>query len=194
METISIKKDGLEILVRNSEFLEDPLLFKLEEGFGFLSTHRKHYWEIEYKEILDKKGCYINQEDFNSLSEIERFLFRNNYIFKKVYLYSHSGETISDTPFSCGFDSGTMGFLYISKQEIRNLYGVKKITKKILNKINEEMSDFINNTWDGYVCGDCLSVEVTDSKEDSFFFDFYTYDSARDFLKSEYEINLDSHL
>jgi hypothetical protein len=40
----------------------------------------------------------------------------DEYIFLlPVYLYDHSGITISTSPFSCGWDSGQVGFIYITK-------------------------------------------------------------------------------
>jgi hypothetical protein len=36
---------------------------------------------------------------------------------KDLYLYDHSGITISTSPFSCGWDSGQVGFIYLTRQK-----------------------------------------------------------------------------
>lgn len=51
-----------------------------------------------------------------------------------VYLYEHSGQTISATPFSCPWDSGTVGVWLATREEIQKEYSCKRITKAIREK------------------------------------------------------------
>lgn len=41
------------------------------------------------------------------------------YVMKPLYLYDHSGLTISTTPFSCQWDSGQIGWVYVEVEKIR---------------------------------------------------------------------------
>jgi len=48
-----------------------------------------------------------------------------------LYLYDHSGITMSTGPFSCGWDSGQVGLIVATPEKIRECYMVKRITKAI---------------------------------------------------------------
>lgn len=66
--------------------------------FSFLSCHRRYYTESKFKTIYDNANNSFSQDDFDSLDEIEAFLSKQGYIWVKVYMYSHSGDTISTVP------------------------------------------------------------------------------------------------
>lgn len=51
-----------------------------------------------------------------------------------LYLYDHSGITMSTGKFDCPWDSGQVGFIWISKEKILKEWGKKKLTKKCLEK------------------------------------------------------------
>jgi len=45
-------------------------------------------------------------------------------IYLPVYMYDHSGITINTVGFSCGWDSGQIGYIYVTKDKIRKEYNV----------------------------------------------------------------------
>lgn len=58
--------------------------------------------------------------NFDSPSAAEEWLKRNKdkiALVKPLYLYDHSGITISTVPFSCPWDSGQVGVVYVLKQD-----------------------------------------------------------------------------
>ena len=48
-----------------------------------------------------------------------------------LYLYDHSGLTMNTTGFSCPWDSGQVGYIYVTFEDIRKEYGVKRVTDKV---------------------------------------------------------------
>jgi hypothetical protein len=52
----------------------------------------------------------------NPAESIEGICTDENY-WLPLYLYDHSGITISTSPFSCPWDSGQVGFIYITKKK-----------------------------------------------------------------------------
>jgi hypothetical protein len=42
-----------------------------------------------------------------------------------LYMYDHSGITISTTPFSCGWDSMAIGYVYVTAEDIRKEYNIE---------------------------------------------------------------------
>jgi hypothetical protein len=49
--------------------------------------------------------------------------FEELYVALPLYLYDHSGITMSGQPFSCPWDSGQVGFIYISRKKANENYG-----------------------------------------------------------------------
>ncbi len=52
-----------------------------------------------------------------------------------LYLYDHSGLTMRTRPFSCPWDSGQVGYIYITREDARNEFGVKRISAKLEQRI-----------------------------------------------------------
>jgi hypothetical protein len=50
-------------------------------------------------------------------------------------MYDHSGITISYKPFSCPWDSGQIGWIFVNKDQVRREFGVKRISKKVMDKV-----------------------------------------------------------
>ena len=78
-----------------------------------------------------------------------------------MYMYDHSGVSIRTTPFSCPWDSGKLGFIYVTKEAVRKEYGWKVLTKSRVEKIKsylegevEVYNQYINGDIWGYNCGD----------------------------------------
>ena len=133
----------------------------------------------------------LNKDDFSRWSELEDFLRkeRNAEIILPLYLYDHSGITMNTTGFSCGWDSGQVGFIYVSRQGILDEYGVKRITKDLREKVTQRLVDDVK-LYDQYLTGDvyyftiekCIPM-IRISKED---FDAGVMDNAEEECEWEF--------
>lgn len=85
-------------------------------------------------------------------------------VVKPIYLYSHSGETISTKPFSCRWDSGQIGFAIVKKQAIREEYSIKRVTQKYID-LAEKILKAEVETLDQYVSGDVYGFELLDEND-----------------------------
>ncbi len=56
-----------------------------------------------------------------------------------LYLYDHTGISMNTKGFHCPWDSGQVGFIYASNDQIRKEYGVSKITADIRNRVIETL-------------------------------------------------------
>lgn len=52
-----------------------------------------------------------------------------------LYLYDHGDITMSTGSFNDPWDSGQVGFIYVTKEEIKKEYGVKRVTKGVRDKV-----------------------------------------------------------
>ena len=81
-----------------------------------------------------------------------------------LYLYDHSGITIATTPFSCSWDSGKIGFIYITKEKARKEYGWKVMTKKRVEQIENYLQGEVE-TYDQFLRGEVYRYEVYEGEE-----------------------------
>jgi|694.fasta_scaffold86100_11 hypothetical protein len=90
----------------------------------------------------------LKSEYFDGWNQLKEFLESDNNIIaiKPLYLYDHSGITISTTPFSCRWDSGQIGFVYVT-QEALDREGIHE------NKASEIIDNEVA-LYDSYLTGE----------------------------------------
>lgn len=83
------------------------------------------------------------------------------FVFLPLYLYDHSGITISTTPFSCPWDSGQVGVIYVSRERALEEYGAlldgnrEAAIACLIGEVEE---------YDQYLTGDVWTVRVEDAE------------------------------
>jgi hypothetical protein len=60
-----------------------------------------------------------------------------------IYKFEHGGVAFSAGSFSCPWDSGFVGYIALSKATIRGEYGVKRISKKLREKVEARFDAII---------------------------------------------------
>jgi hypothetical protein len=105
-----------------------------------------------------------SNHDFSDVDELQDFLKSTPHLALNLYLYYHSGITMRTEPFSCRWDSGQVGVIYITFEEIRKEFKIKNVTKKWKEKIYGYMKGTIE-TYDQYLRGDVYGYQI--SKEDT---------------------------
>ena len=86
-------------------------------------------------------------------------------IFLPLYIYDHSGITMRTTPFSCPWDSGQVGYIYVTLDKIRAEYGWKRITAKRRALIEKYLRQEVE-TYDQFLTGDVWGYIVEDEHGD----------------------------
>ena len=69
-----------------------------------------------------------------------------------LYLYDHSGITMSTSPFSCAFDSGKIGFIFCTKEKAKKEWGWKRLTMKRINKVIKHLYSEVEE-YNNYIVG-----------------------------------------
>ena len=85
--------NGKEVRISVDEFAENPLEWDFNPTL--LSLLRRY--NIGVKTIIDKNGEkeFSVPDDFESIDDIEAFLSKNDYVYKKVYAYIHSNISLA---------------------------------------------------------------------------------------------------
>lgn len=86
-------------------------------------------------------------------------VIRKKHIVLPVYLYDHSGLSISTRPFSCPWDSGQVGWVVASRDNILKEYGGQKLTQAKLERAETLLRSEVD-TYDHYLRGDCVGYEL----------------------------------
>jgi len=111
----STELDNRRIIISYDDFDDNPR--DMNENLGIMACFHRRY------EIGDP-----THRDENPL-EFQEWVTTNKSIAKyfPIYLYDHSGLTISTQPFNDRWDSGLLGYIYVTKERVRKEYGVKRI-------------------------------------------------------------------
>lgn len=114
--------------------------------------------EVRHPGNIDKGECF---EEYvkNYCKEILGCGI-DDIIWATVYKYSHSGVSYSLKPFSCPWDSGVTGFIYRTKADIRKEYDIKRITKKVIKQVNQELEYDISD-YNSFVSGSYYGISVS---------------------------------
>ena len=108
----------------------------------------------------DKHG--YDHKDYSGWEELEKTIVEDNNVgvILPLYLYDHSGLSISTTPFSCVWDSGKIGFICVSKIKILEEFGGKIITKKLKEKVEGILKGEVE-TYNQYLQGDIYGYKIS---------------------------------
>lgn len=82
-----------------------------------------------------------------------------------LYLYDHSGITMNTTGFHCPWDSGQVGFIFISKEKMRKEYSYKRVSKKLKERVAGYLRSEVE-TYDQFLTGDVYGYRITDTETD----------------------------
>lgn len=135
-------KDGNVLEIHHDESADNP-----RTAWDNLTIMAVFHSRYDFGDNVD-----FSSDDFNGWDEMEKHI-RSKYkplAMKPLYMYDHSGITIATTPFGCQWDSGQIGFVYITQKKLDEM-GVT---------INEDETwpDFVKRL-ESYIDGE---VEVED--------------------------------
>lgn len=134
-ETMTIKGYPISIF---QESTESPRLWTE----SVLVTAHKHFSNNDAELPVDASS--IKEAFIRHLAEKD--LLQDDIIFVPIYLYEHSGISLSTSPFSCRWDSGQLGYLYEVKEHLRQEFQVAEIDSAlealIIQRLQREIEEF----------------------------------------------------
>lgn len=78
---------------------------------------------------------------------------KDDIIILPLYIYDHSGITISTVPFNDHWDSGKVGYIYITKSKVKEEFDWKVVTQRRKDKIIDCLRGEVE-TYDQYLRGE----------------------------------------
>jgi len=147
--------NNYNLIVKQDQYPESPR--KWDNLGTFIMQHRRCEFGDRLFETDDNSVSF--KEDFKHHLNYVEDCSINNVIYLPVYMYDHSGITVSTTPFSCNWDSGQIGYIYATKEKIRNEYNVKRISNKLKNTALSVLESEIK-LLDNYLTGNMYCYEL----------------------------------
>ena len=166
METV--KSEKYRGYMINIHLDEDPQSPREWDNLGVIAYKHRNYalgeeeisdpidWLAE-KLGIDEPGDYCNENK----DRLEA-LFLEKHVTLPLYLYDHSGITISTTPFSCCWDSGRLGYIYTTLEQLNKLrHNWKRWSAKRREKASKWLEEEVEG-FDQYLTGDVYGFEIID--------------------------------
>lgn len=185
METIEYKNCKIEI--NCDDCAESPREW---DTLGTMICFHKRY------DLGDKHD--LRSEDFNNWEEIKNHVEKeyNPLIILPLFLYDHSGISIKTFRhgYHSSWDCGQVGYIFISKEKVKEEFTVKRITKALKEKIENLLIGEVE-TYNDYVTGNvyyfsCLDDEKTIDSCGG----FYGYDHEKSGLLEYAREAIDNYL
>jgi hypothetical protein len=134
---------------------EDPESPRDWDNLGIMVCFHKRYT------LGDDKVRY-RDSDYASWDALEAQLKKDGAaLILPLYLYDHSGISMSTSEFSCPWDSGQVGFIYVSRTKVLEEYSVKRLSKKALTHARVVLESEVK-TYDQYLRGDVYGYDIED--------------------------------
>ena len=108
--------------------------------------------------------CEVSGETDLSINDLVARAVKRAVILP-LYLYDHSGITMNTTGFHSPWDSGQVGYIYVTFEDIRKEYGVTRVSKNLRAKITDHLRQELA-TYDHYLTGNCYGFVVEKDDEE----------------------------
>lgn len=167
------RTDSPENFFRELALEEDP---RLQDKIEYWENG-KGYWKIGNFHLLhseatteypsskvtdswDTKVCQAMEIRINKLIQTS---IDKHFIVLPLFLYDHSGITMSTGSFSDRWDSGQVGWIFISVRKAKEEYGWKVLTKARRKQIETYLRNEVE-TYDAYLTGQVFGYVLEDAQ------------------------------
>ena len=141
MKIETIEHKGFEVEVFYDEYLESP-----REWYNLGTMACSHSRYNLGDEKLEDLGGSAEEVD-ETLKEMDAV------VVLPLYVYEHGGITMNTSGFSCPWDSGQVGIIYITRDTVKKELGWKRITAARMEKLREYLTGEVE-TFDQYLRGE----------------------------------------
>lgn len=142
METI--RKGNYELEILQEEYPESPREW---DNLGTMICFHRRY------NLGDKHNFSVEEAE-------EMMKGKDICVSLPLYLYDHGGITMNTGSFSCKWDSGQVGWIFVTKEQVRKEYNVKKISKDLIEKVTRVLEGEVE-TYDQFLTGDVYGYRVS---------------------------------
>jgi hypothetical protein len=110
------------------------------------------------------EGFNSRQDIITRGEELVRKQMKDVAVCIPVHMYDHGNVSISTNsgyPYDCRWDSGTVGFVVVTKSAIRENFGAKRVTQKLIDRATQIAEGEVE-TLSNYIRGDVYGFDIKD--------------------------------
>lgn len=177
VESIQYKNHTIQIFP--DDYAESPRSW--DNLTEFHCSHRRY-------SLGDKGFNYSNGQDCISVAKEAE---KQGDIVLPLYLYDHSGITVSLSPFSCPWDSGQVGFVVIRREKMLKEFSAKIFSKSLKNKALK-IAQGEAQTYDQFLRGEVYGYKIDEDGDScwGFYGQEVCMDEAKSVVDSMAEVNV----
>lgn len=142
-------------------FLKDPddNLYKLEISYDDYPESPRE-WDNICTIISGRENWNISDKGFAmTQEEADKILNKPDTYYKPIYMYDHSGQTISLSPFGDPWGSGLCGFIFVTKQKMAE-GGFDVSDEATWHTRADKIMQSEIEIYDKYICGETYSFTL----------------------------------
>lgn len=116
--------------------------------------------------ILGDLNHGYSSSDFNGWDALHAGIVKEHgpCIILPLYLYDHSGITMNTTGFACPWDSGQVGFIFVSHETLRGEFGWQAVSKKRQAQAKLWLEGEVE-TYNQFLTGEVYGIVLEDRDE-----------------------------
>jgi len=190
----------------NTDFLES-MLYEVGEAYeGWVGeTNAFHPKSFDYATHMTEWRKKYNYDGVWTYQDFERELdeglgdaqtealwrIEDHMIILPIYMYEHSGITINTSGFACPWDSGQVGWIYITHEDLKKEFKRKKLSKKLVSQAEDILRQEVD-TYDRFLRGEYYKYEIypcVEEEEDYVWDDDDLVDDGYGFETEEYALS-----
>lgn len=154
--TEKIEYKGYTIEIEFDSNPEDPRTW---DNLGTMVCWHRRAWLGDT--TLGERGGRPERDKpfFQTLDELHKVIHQKGTIYLPLYLYEHSGMTMNTTGFGDPWDSGQVGYIYVTKEDIQKEFNCKYVTKKVRNQVLDILKGEVE-TYDQCLTGEVFGFRI----------------------------------
>lgn len=157
------------------------------------NTDSPRDWSNLGKMICFHRRYELGDKHDTSVEDVQALIKRQDIIWLPLFLYDHSGISMSTSrsyPFNDPWDSGQVGIIYVDKATIRKEYSVKHIFKNTLDKALNCLRGEVE-TYDKFLTGEVYGYVIEDEQGNNIDSCWGFYDTPQEIIDGECKASVD---
>ena len=192
MSTVKeVEVNGKTVRIVQDTFNESPRQWCNLATMVFAGKHKglgdDH--QVDFSDGFNSRQDFITRGE-----ELVRKQMKDVAVCIPVHMYDHGNVSISTNsgyPYDCRWDSGTIGFVVVTKEAIRENFGAKRVTQKLIDRAIQIAEGEVE-TLSSYLRGDIYGFQVEDENGEEldscygFYGDNFETNGMKDYLEDEF--------
>lgn len=166
----TIEKDDFIIEIYPDDVADNPRDW---DNLGTMACFHNRYNLGDKHEFCNEINPFANEDaDYSIYYDddprgLVKFIQRGDVISLPLYLYDHSMQSMKTTPFfgwqHAEWDSGQVGYIYVTREQLLKEYGWKRLTKARIEKAKHHLEGEVKS-YDYYLRGDVYGYNAVCKK------------------------------